>query len=68
MNATFVFLFLFFSQNFAQLISPDLAIAYIKDKLLNIIDETLDNECGTDLKLLVSGLEKKQLWALKSEF
>lgn len=67
MYTTCVFLFLFFSQSFGQFI-PKLAVSFVKNKLLTAINKILDNECGADLKLFLSGLENRQLWALKSEF
>lgn len=67
MYATCVFVFLLFSQGFAQFLGNKLAVAYVKNKILTAIDETVDNDCRTDLKLLLSGWKNKETWALKSE-
>ncbi|KYB27755.1 nose resistant to fluoxetine protein 6 [Tribolium castaneum] len=61
----FLLLFVFFSTSCCQFLAPELMLTLIKGRIYGIIDETLDNQCGQDLKLFISALRKRELWALK---
>ncbi|XP_044254647.1 nose resistant to fluoxetine protein 6-like [Tribolium madens] len=66
-NKCVFYFFVFFSTSCGQFLTPDLMLTLLKGKIYGIIDKTIDNnnQCGQDLKLFISALENKELWALK---